>query len=68
MFCCDWDQIAQNKSDLENAVRAGRSVAPFTFVVVSESPEQQLVCSRTYAAKKYPSVMPAIVERRAIPA
>lgn len=63
MFCCDWDQIAQDKSNLDAAVRSGRTVAPFTFVVASGSPEDQLICSRSYAARKFPSVMPPLWNR-----
>jgi protein O-GlcNAc transferase len=60
MFCCDWDRIAQEQSSLDNAVRSGRTVAPFTFCVVSNSPQDQLICSRSYAARKYPSIMPPL--------
>ena len=52
----------------EAAVRAGRSVAPFTFLAVSDLPQEQLVCARSYAAKKYPVGDAAVLERRAIQA
>ena len=60
MFCCDWADIEKDKSDLVSAARAGRTVAPFTFLAVTGSPEEQLICSQSYATKKYPPVVPPL--------
>jgi predicted O-linked N-acetylglucosamine transferase (SPINDLY family) len=55
MQCCDWTAFHSEAAAVERDVKAGkRSAGPFGFQVVSQSPESLYLCSRTYAADKYP--------------
>ena len=55
MQCCDWATLPSEAAAVERAVSEGRrSAAPFGFQAVSQSPSCLHLCSRTYAAHKYP--------------
>ena len=59
MQCCDWTAFHSEAAAVERDVKAGRrSAAPFGFQAVSQSPESLYLCSKTYAADKYPSRSP----------
>lgn len=53
MYCCDWRHRREDVDCLVQDVRAGkRSVYPFAFVGLSESPQDQLQCARIVARDK----------------
>jgi tetratricopeptide (TPR) repeat protein len=47
---CDWSKSAQIKERLEQHVRDGKSVTPFTFLTYSDDPHLQLQCAKTSTA------------------
>jgi predicted O-linked N-acetylglucosamine transferase (SPINDLY family) len=59
MQCCDWTTFREDAAAVERDVTAGkRSAGPFGFQAVSQSPESLYLCSRAYAADKYPPQSP----------
>jgi protein O-GlcNAc transferase len=53
--CCDWTEYEERAGQISSAVRAGkRADAPFDFLVISESADDQLRCAQTFAADKHP--------------
>ncbi len=55
LYCCDWTQYAQDAARIVQGVREGKRVdIPFSFLAVSDSAADQLLCARTYVADKYP--------------
>jgi protein O-GlcNAc transferase len=59
LLCCDWTDHDASVQDIAQEVRAGRrAVAPFDFLVVSDSPADQLRCAQTFITDKYPVVEP----------
>ncbi len=55
MQCCDWTEFHSEAAAVELDVNAGkRSAGPFGFQAVSGSPQSLYLCSKTYAADKYP--------------
>ncbi len=51
MQCCDWREFDVIREDIARRVRRGERVdAPGSFMTHSESPEDQLICARTFAA------------------
>ena len=54
--CCEWAEYDTSAARIAEDARAGkRADLPYNFLVVSESPADQLQCSRTYVADKYPA-------------
>jgi predicted O-linked N-acetylglucosamine transferase (SPINDLY family) len=59
MQCCDWTAFRTEAAAVEREVKAGkRSAGPFGFQAVSQFPESLYLCSKTYAADKYPPRSP----------
>ena len=57
MYSADWHDFAPRKAELEKLVRAGkRTVQPFIFQAIAETPEDSQACSRIWAQGKYPQV------------
>jgi predicted O-linked N-acetylglucosamine transferase (SPINDLY family) len=55
MHVCDWSDFAQECAHLIVSLRQGRlASAPFPFLAVPSSAEEQLLCAQLFAAKKYP--------------
>ena len=55
MYVCDWSGLESERKNLISAVMRGRPAAnPFAFLMIGETPSDQLVCARAYAAAKYP--------------
>ena len=53
--CCDWDAVEKYTPAIIEKVRAGDPVIePFSFLAVSESPEDQLSCAQTWIRTKFP--------------
>jgi predicted O-linked N-acetylglucosamine transferase (SPINDLY family) len=58
---CDWDGLAEAEERVRAAVRAQRAViTPFSFLSLSPSPEEQLLCARQWTAlrTKAPLALP----------
>lgn len=56
MQCCEWTEYDTSAARISEDVRAGRPAdLPLDFLVVSGSAADQLRCSRTYVADKYPA-------------
>ena len=54
--CCDWSSYERDVAAIEADIRSGRRACePFTFVALSDSPEDQLRCVRIYAADVCPA-------------
>ncbi len=54
MHDCDWRGYDQESSRVIADVRADeRAIEPFMFLAVSDSPEDQLSCSRTWVREQY---------------
>ncbi len=54
--CCDWRNHRQDSERLLLDVRAGKSSAlPFSFLALSESPQDQLQCAQIWVREKLPS-------------
>jgi predicted O-linked N-acetylglucosamine transferase (SPINDLY family) len=61
MYVCDWSNLAAERRQLISHVLAGKAAAnPFAFLMLGETPHEQLACSRTYAAAQYPPTSPPI--------
>jgi predicted O-linked N-acetylglucosamine transferase (SPINDLY family) len=55
MHCCDWRGHEEQAAQLTSDVRAGkRCAAPFVFLAITDSAEDQLRCSRTWVHDKCP--------------
>ena len=55
MYVCRWSGLDAERKHLIAGVLAGKPAAnPFAFLMAGETPEQQLVCARAYAAAQYP--------------
>ncbi|MBV8792591.1 MAG: tetratricopeptide repeat protein [Pseudolabrys sp.] len=51
LWSSDWDGLAERQRTLLAAVKAGRrAVTPFSFVSMSTTAAEQLLCAQTYAA------------------
>ena len=57
---CDWRNFSADRRQLEQQVRDGKRVLPFSFLVLTDSGAEQLKCARTYAAQKYPPRAPPL--------
>ena len=56
MECCEWEEHDASAAHISEDAGAGRRAdLPLNFLVVSESAADQLRCSRTYVADKYPA-------------
>lgn len=54
--CCEWANYDESVARLAGDVRSGqRADAPFHFLVISDSPADQLRCARTCIADEYPA-------------
>jgi predicted O-linked N-acetylglucosamine transferase (SPINDLY family) len=55
MYCCDWGLIDQYTPKIVKDVRAGKpAIDPFTFIALSASPADQLICAKTAMRKDCP--------------
>ena len=56
MQCCEWAEYGESAAQTSEDIRAGkRADTPFNFLAVSESAADQLKCSQTFVADKYPA-------------
>lgn len=51
---CDWSNYAVESSRLSRDIGAGDGFSPWTFMVISGSPQDQLSCARNWVSKNYP--------------
>ncbi len=57
--CCRWDGIEAEAEQIIAAVRAGkRADRPFSFLAISQSPRDQMLCARTFATDQFPAQEP----------
>lgn len=57
---CDWRNYAADAAAIRAAVRAGQPAdVPFSFLMVSPDPAEQLLCAQRYVRDHYP-VVPAL--------
>jgi predicted O-linked N-acetylglucosamine transferase (SPINDLY family) len=55
MQICDWRDLPEQLQRIDAAVRAGqRVISPFNLKALSDSPEQQLLCAKTWVAHESP--------------
>ena len=55
MHCCDWRTYEDESKQVIADVRAGkRASEPFMFLAISDSPQDQLLCSRTWIHEQCP--------------
>src|SRR5712671_7057364 len=55
MYVCDWSDLERDIEHLRARVLENRPAAnPFAFLMIGQTPADQLVCARAYAAAKYP--------------
>jgi predicted O-linked N-acetylglucosamine transferase (SPINDLY family) len=55
MYVCDWSDFeAERGRLLAHALQGKLAANPFAFLMIGETPAQQLQCARGYAAVKYP--------------
>ena len=55
LHACDWAGLPDDIVRLRAVVSAGQPASdPFAMVAISPSPQEQLICARTYAADRYP--------------
>ncbi len=56
MQLCDWTNYDAERSGLSSSIRQGNlSVAPFEFLAISSSPQDQLQCAKLWIANKHPA-------------
>jgi len=56
MQCCEWAEYDESTAQTSEDIRSGkRADTPFNFLAVSESAADQLKCSQTFVADKYPA-------------
>src|SRR3569833_2875640 len=66
MYTADWRDFTRRKTEVEDGARRGqRSVQPFIFQAVAESPADARDCSRIWARDKYPELGSARHDRAA---
>ena len=59
--CCDWRSFERDVTAIEADIRSGRRACePFTFMALSDSPDDQLRCARIYAADACPAAPDAM--------
>lgn len=59
MALCDWADYQQLTGQLAQGVRGGQPVtSPFPFLALPSTPQEQLACARTYAARQHPAQPP----------
>ena len=55
MHCCDWRTLDTLRADVVRDVRDGKRASdPFAFLAISESPQDQLQCARTWTRTSFP--------------
>jgi predicted O-linked N-acetylglucosamine transferase (SPINDLY family) len=65
MSCCDWTDYEARRQELAARVRRGERVSsPGSFLAHSDSPADQLICARTYAADRLAVGQRVTVARR----
>ncbi len=56
---CNWDNYAASVDNIVTQVRQGKRVAvPFSFLAISSSATDQLLCTSAYVADQYPRTAP----------
>jgi protein O-GlcNAc transferase len=57
MYICDWANRDSECARVISSIRGGKAgIAPFTFLGISLSVEDQFQCAKSWAADKFPSV------------
>lgn len=65
MHCCDWRAYDIESQQVIADVRAGkRASEPFMFLAISDSPADQLACSRTWVRDQCPAPVKALWDDR----
>ncbi|MFO1316726.1 MAG: tetratricopeptide repeat protein [Burkholderiales bacterium] len=56
LHASNWDDLPRRIRGVVDGVRNGRkTVLPFPFLAISQSPSEQLACARVFAADRYPA-------------
>lgn len=56
MHCCDWRGLDTLRADVIRDVQVGKRASdPFAFLAVSDSPQDQLQCARTWTRTMFPA-------------
>jgi tetratricopeptide (TPR) repeat protein len=56
LHCCDWTDYDQNQEEIIRGVRANRrSCRPLAFLALSDSPSDQLACTKLFMSHSYPA-------------
>lgn len=56
LHSCDWGEYDEGVARIVEGVKTGkRADVPFQFLVISDSPAEQLKCARIFAADQYPA-------------
>jgi protein O-GlcNAc transferase len=55
LHCCNWTDFEINRDRIVSAVKANkRACKPLAFLAISDSPEDQLICSQIFSKHTYP--------------
>lgn len=55
LHSCNWTDFEASRERIIQAVRAGkRACKPLAFLAISDSPEDQSICSKTFSEQAYP--------------
>ena len=55
MHCCDWRALDALRADVVRDVRGGKRASdPFAFLAISDAPQDQLQCARTWTQTLFP--------------
>jgi predicted O-linked N-acetylglucosamine transferase (SPINDLY family) len=56
LACCDWMRYSELQRRIEGSIEAGElTIQPFALLAISESPQLQLGCARTYVEDQFPA-------------
>ncbi len=55
LHCCDWTDFARNRELILEGVRQSKRICrPLAFLALSDSPAEQLICTRLFMEQSYP--------------
>jgi protein O-GlcNAc transferase len=61
MYLCKWDRLEENIGSLTSSIRAGTAIFdPFTLLALADSPDDHLLCARTWVAAMHPPASESI--------
>jgi predicted O-linked N-acetylglucosamine transferase (SPINDLY family) len=55
LYCCNWTNYRESTDKIIQSIHKGkRSILPFSFLTISDSPADQLSCARIHISDRYP--------------